>query len=70
MDYFLWGHMKPLVYAKRSNNKAELINRIMCVAHQIRNDQEVIMGAVMSLVERAQMCVNNKGGHFENVNRT
>jgi hypothetical protein len=45
------GHMKSLVYAKKSNSMAEL-------------------KAVMSTVEKAQMCVNNHGGHFETAYHT
>jgi hypothetical protein len=68
MYCFLWGHVQSLVYAKRSNSTVELINRIMDAADRIRNDQ--MMRALMSIVERAQMCVDNQGGHFENTHRT
>jgi hypothetical protein len=66
MNYYLQGRMKSLMYAKRSNSRAELINRIMHAADQIRNDQQMVMKAVMSTVKRAQMCVDNQDGHFVN----
>jgi hypothetical protein len=70
MDYCVWAQVKSLVYAKRSNRRDELINRIMDAADEIRSDQEVMVRAVMSIVERTQMPVDNQGGHFENTRRT
>jgi hypothetical protein len=66
MDYFLWGHVKFLVFAKRSSSRAELINQLMVATDQIRKVQGLVMWAVMSIVERAQMCVDNRGSHFKN----
>lgn len=65
MDYLLWGHSKSLVSAKRVSSRAELINRIMDDAHQIRNDQKMAMRALMSIVERMQMFIDSQGGRFE-----
>jgi hypothetical protein len=42
----------------------------MYAADQIRNDQEVMMKAVMSIVEKDQICIDNQGGHFENARLT
>jgi hypothetical protein len=70
MNYFLWGHIKPLVYVKRSGSRSELIYRILDAAYQIINDQETVMTAVTSTVERAQTCVDNHCGDFEDARRT
>lgn len=47
-----------------------LIDRIVDANDQIRNNEEVMMRAAMSIVERAQMCVGNQGGRFENAGRS
>jgi hypothetical protein len=38
----------------------------MDATDQIRNDQEIVIRAGMLSVEKAQMFVNNQGGHSEN----
>jgi hypothetical protein len=58
------------MYAKLSTSRTELVSGIRDTADEIRNDEEMEMGAVVSIVERAQLCVSNQGGHFENVRRT
>jgi hypothetical protein len=42
----------------------------MAAGDQLRNDPEIVMRAVMSVVERVQMCVDNGGCHFENAHHT
>jgi hypothetical protein len=37
----------------------------MDVTDQFRNEQEMVMRAVMLTVERAQMRVDNQDGHFQ-----
>jgi hypothetical protein len=64
MDCFLWDYMKPLVYTERSNSRAELINSVIDAADQIRNDQEMMIRAVILIVERSQTCVDTKVGHL------
>jgi len=65
LDYFLWGHMKSMVYAKQSHNRDELINRIMDAATQIRNSPGMVEQAVRSLLRRARLCIESAGCHFE-----
>jgi hypothetical protein len=55
MDYFLWGHMKSLAYANRSNSRAGLIKRTADATVQIRNDQEMVMKTIMSTVKKTKM---------------
>jgi hypothetical protein len=65
LDYFLLGHMKSLVHAVKSNTRAELLNRIMDSGPHIRNDHDSVKRAVTSITRRAQLCIDNHGGHFE-----
>jgi hypothetical protein len=67
LDFFLWGHMKSLVYAVKSNSRAdcELLNRIMDSCAHIKNDHVSVKRAVTSVTGRAQLCIDNQCGHFE-----
>jgi hypothetical protein len=57
------------VYAKTSDRRAELVNGAMDVADRISSDQEMVMRAVVSAVERVQMCADNQSGQFQNARR-
>jgi hypothetical protein len=64
-DFFLWGHMKQLVYATPVDTIEELRNRIEDVAAEIKGNAEMIMRTQQSLIRRAHACVRNGGRHFE-----
>jgi hypothetical protein len=65
LDYFLWGHMTSLVYAVKSNSRAELLNRIMDSCAHIKIDHDSVKRAVTSTARRAQVRLDNQCGHFE-----
>lgn len=63
-DYYLWGHMKALVYTTPINNLDELKARIIVAADHIR---QTITGAVTrtNLRRRLRACLRNDGRQFE-----
>ena len=65
LDYYIWGHMKTLVYETKVDSTAALRARIFAVAEQIRNHPDRIASAIQSLLIRAENCLANGGGHFE-----
>ena len=65
LDYYIWGHMKTLVYETKVDSRAALRDRIFAVAEQIRNHPDRIASAIQSLLIRAEKCLANGGGHFE-----
>ena len=65
LDYYIWGHMKTLVYETKVDSRAELCARIFAVAEQIRNHPDRTASAIQSLLIRAENCLANGGGHFE-----
>ena len=65
LDYYLWGHMKTLVYETKVNSKAELRPRIFAAAEHIRNHPDNITSATQSLLMCAEKCIATGGGHFE-----
>ena len=46
-DYYLWGHMKTLVYETKVDSRAALRHRIFAAAEHIRNDPDNIASATL-----------------------
>jgi hypothetical protein len=64
LNYYLWGHMKSLVYAVRSSTRAELMNHIMDDSMHI-NHKPSIVRSITSFSGMATMCIHNQGSHFK-----
>ena len=64
-DYYLWGHMKTLVYETKVDSRAALRDRIFGAAEHIRNHPDIIASATQSLLMRAENCIAAGGGKFE-----
>ena len=65
--YYLWGHMKTLVYETKVDSRAALPRRIFAAADHIRNHPHNISSATESLLIRAENWVATGGGHLEQV---
>jgi len=65
LDYYLWGHMKTLVYETKVDPRPALGNRIVAAAYHIRNHPDNIASATHSLFNRAEKCIAAGGRHFE-----
>jgi len=65
LNYYLWGHMKTLVYETKVDSRAALCHRIFAVAEHIHNHPDNIASATQSLLVRAENCISTGGGHFE-----
>lgn len=63
-DYYLWGHMKSLVYTTPINNEEQLKSRIIAAADKIK---EQLTGRVTrsDLRKRLRACIRNRGRQFE-----
>lgn len=66
LDFYLWGHLKQLVYAEPINTIEQLENRILNSVHTIQNTVN-FAEVYNSLVLRCQACINVNGGIFENL---
>ena len=64
LDYYLWGHMKTLVYETKAESIATLQDRIFGAAEHIRNHPDNVASATQCLLMRAETCLAS-GGHFE-----
>lgn len=65
LDFYLWGHMKQLVYQVEITNREQLIQRIINASHVIRNDPNFVQRITRSLVRRCEACILAEGGYFE-----
>ena len=65
LDYYLWGHMKTLVYETKVDSRAALRDRIFGAAEHIRNHPYIIASATQSLLMRTENCIAAGGRHFE-----
>lgn len=66
LDFHCWGRMEHLVYDRRAPATVEeLEERIEAAAVQL--DQQHLFLATHSVVNRAEMCLNVGGGHFEHL---
>ena len=68
LDYFFWGHSKETVYHNGApENVEQLVERIREHANNVPND--MVRRATQNILRRAQTCIEQDGGHFENCPR-
>ena len=65
LDYFLWGWMKSMVYSTSIGTQEELRNRIVEAAATIKGSPDIIRRAREAWIRRAECCIEQNGGHFE-----
>ena len=65
MDFYLWGHLKELVYETEVQRREELWPRIVDGCNKIRHIPGIFERVRGNLMRRAQACINANGGHFE-----
>lgn len=65
LDFFLWGHIKSLVYTTPVNTLDDLRNRILDAFETIRNTPRVFENVRASMRRRAEACIRVGGGHFQ-----
>jgi len=65
LDFYLWGHVKSIVYKNAPNNIADLRQRIIRGFREIRTDPNVCHRVRNSFDRRIRACIRAEGGHFE-----
>lgn len=65
LDFFLWGHIKSLVYTTPIENEDDLINRIIAACNTVRNTPGIFERVRSSMRRRAESCIIVGGGHFQ-----
>lgn len=65
LDFYLWGHVKSLVYTKTIDSLEELQQRITHAFNTIRNTPGIFGRVRLSLRRRMMACIAAEGHHFE-----
>lgn len=65
LDYFLWGHLKSLIYRNPIPNVQVLRTLIIQNFEVIRNTPRILKRARQSMINRCQACILVGGSHFE-----
>lgn len=65
MDFFIWGHLKTVVYSKnKPTTKDELLQRIHASFDEIKGNMEKYNWQ-MELKRRVDLCITESGRHVE-----
>lgn len=66
VDFFLWGHIKNIVYSTQINTREELEQRVRNTFREL--DAEIIRKATTDEVKKRLLkCLEADGGHFEHL---
>lgn len=65
LDYFLWGHLKNIVYEQQLNTVEDLDVRLQAAYQTLT--PAMIQISIGSIVRRAELCIEQQGGYFEHL---
>jgi hypothetical protein len=67
LDFYLWGHLKTLVYAVPVDNEEALHHRILDACRTICNYPGIFERMRRSMMRCIEACIESHGGHFEHL---
>jgi hypothetical protein len=67
LDFYLWGHLKSLVYATPVNIQQELWQRVWVACDTVKTSLGLFERVRQSTVRRARACVEMEGSNFEHL---
>ncbi|KAJ4446672.1 hypothetical protein ANN_13369 [Periplaneta americana] len=67
LDFYLWGHLKSLIYSSPVPDLESLRNRIVACSEDTRNTPGVWDRVRRSMRHRCEVCIQAGGGHFEHL---
>lgn len=65
LDFFLWGHLKSLVYETPVASRENLVARIVAAAGEIQDNPDILDRVCHSIVRRYNACMRVGGRSFE-----
>lgn len=65
LDFFLWGHMKSLVYETPVQSEEDLVARISVAAEMIQTMPDVFTDVNLNMLRRCNKCIERGGRHFQ-----
>lgn len=67
LDFFLWGHLKNLVYATPVETIEDLRERIVHHSNGIKGNEEMLRRVHQSCLRRARTCIGEGGANVEHL---
>ena len=67
LDFFLWGHIKSLVYETPVPDEETLLARILVASDEVREMPDVSGRVRQSFLHRCNACIECGGRHFEHI---
>jgi hypothetical protein len=67
LDFYMWKHLKFLVYAAPIDNKEALHNRIVEACQTIRNFPGIFERMRWSMMKRVEACIESHSAHVEHL---
>jgi hypothetical protein len=67
LDFYMWGHLKSVVYTTPANDVMELQQKVVAACEDIRRRNGVFERVRGSMMRRAAVCVTVQGGHFQHL---
>jgi len=62
LDFFLWGHLKNVVYEDPPINVQDLKNKIRLACNNLREEQ---INSAREFLKRLKSCLEHQGGDFK-----
>lgn len=63
LDFFLWGHVKNIVYAVPCDTDEEMQQKIITAFRSIT--PQMLRNTEECMLRRTELCIERQGGHFE-----
>ncbi|GBM61807.1 hypothetical protein AVEN_80449-1 [Araneus ventricosus] len=67
LDFFLWGHIKSLVYETPVDSAEDLVAKIVVDADKINSTPGIFERVHQSFLRRCELCNDKRGRHFEHL---
>lgn len=64
LDFFLWGHLKTVVYADPPAILQNFKNKITVACRQLTKEQ-ILAATYREVSRRLELCLEKNGGNFE-----
>ena len=65
MDFYLWGHIKHLVFQRKPRNTGDLRTFIRDAINDINSQPDLLRRVILSFKHRMHLIVENGGSHIE-----
>ncbi|EZA62845.1 hypothetical protein X777_01160 [Ooceraea biroi] len=65
LDFYLWNHLKTIVYARPIENAEDLLQRVEQASQTIRQTAGIFQRIRDSIQRCYKACIEAQGGHFE-----